>query len=97
MQVSFTGIVREIKPWELDKDKRPLPPEKITHQITFLDRSTGGDVVIVFPPTHSFVVGEDVEVKTQVKPQIMNYRLSLRAVLNPVEAAPLPAGGSKSK
>lgn len=83
MQISFKGIVREIKNWELDKDGNPLEPDKVTCQITFLDRETGGDVVVTFPHDHGFTIGQDVDIKGAiVKPQIRNYRLSLYAQPN---------------
>lgn len=83
MQVSFTGIVREIKDWETDKQGNVLPPEKVTTQITFLDRETGGDVVITFPHDHGFVVGQDVQIKNAlVKPVLRNFKLSLYAQPN---------------
>jgi hypothetical protein len=83
MQISFKGIVREIKNWEKDKDGNVLPPEKVTCQITFLDRETGGDVVITFPHDHGFSVGQDVDIKNAlVKPQIRNFKLALYAQPN---------------
>jgi len=90
MKVKFTGIVREIKVWDTDKDKKPLPPEKWTDQITFLDRETGGDVVITFPHDHNYKVGPDYEVDLLVKPQVRNFKLSLYAqpVNTPVQTIP---------
>lgn len=91
MQVTFTGIVREIKNWEKDKDGNLLPPERVTCQITFLDRETGGDVVLTYPHDHGFSVGQDVTIKSvQVKPQIRNFKLALyvQPVNTPVQAVP---------
>ncbi|NOH00633.1 MAG: hypothetical protein HND47_00985 [Chloroflexi bacterium] len=90
MQISFKGIVRDIKNWEKDKDGNTLPPEKVTCQITFLDRETGGDVVITFPHDHGFSIGQDVDIKhALVKPQIRNFKLALYAQPNntPVQAS----------
>lgn len=77
MLLEFTGIVREIKDWTKDKDGNPLAPDKVTSQITFLDRETGGDVVVTYPHDHGLAVGQDVKVKVTVKPQLRNYKLSL--------------------
>ncbi|MCK6566979.1 MAG: hypothetical protein HUU12_02510 [Anaerolineales bacterium] len=83
MQVSFIGIVRDIKDWNKDKDGNPLPPDRVTSQITFLDRETGGDVVITFPHNHGFTIGQDVNIKAAiVKPSIRNYKLALYAQPN---------------
>lgn len=79
MKVSFNAVVREMKDWTEDKQGNLLPPDKITTQITFLDRETGGDVVITFPHDHGFVTGQDVKLDLVVKPAIRNYKLSLYA------------------
>ena len=90
MKLQFTGIVRDIKEW--DKDKKTgelLPVDKVRCQVTFMDRGTGGDVVITFPHGHGYIIGQEVEVKTEVKPQVQNFRLALYAVTNlPEPAAP---------
>lgn len=90
MQVQFTGIVREIKDWTTDKDGKILPPEKVTSQITFLDRETGGDVVMTYPHDHGLSVGQDVNIKVLVKPQLRNFKLSLyvQPVNTPAQAIP---------
>ena len=91
MRLQFTGIVRDIKEW--DKDKKTgelLPLDKVRCQVTFMDRGTGGDVVITFPHGHGYTVGQEVEVKTEVKPQVQNFRLALYAVVNLPEPAPTP-------
>lgn len=97
MKIDFIGIVREIKTWDKDKDGNTLPAEKITDQITFLDRTTGGDIVITFPQGHGYITGADVNVKTEVKPVIRNFKLALYAVVNAVEAAPLPPKPEEKK
>lgn len=97
MQVKFIGIVKEIKDWNTDKEGHPLPADKVTSQITFFDRKTGGDVTITFPAGHGLTVGEDVEMEAEVKPQIRNYKLSLYAqpVQHQAEKAPAPTQPKK--
>jgi gluconate kinase len=79
MNLKFVGIVREVKDWTTDRDGNQLPADKVTSQITFLDRPTGGDVVITFPAGHGYKVDQDVNIDIVVKPQIKNYKLQLYA------------------
>lgn len=84
MKVQFKGIVREIKNWDTNQKGEPLPPEKVTSQILFLDRETGGDVSLTYPAGHGLQVGQDVAVDVVAKPAIRNFRLTLY-VQNPAK------------
>ncbi|KXK14399.1 MAG: hypothetical protein UZ14_CFX002001164 [Chloroflexi bacterium OLB14] len=77
MNVKFTGIVREIKDWNTNQKGEALPPEKVTSQILFLDRETGGDISLTYPAGHGLKVGQDVTVDVVVKSSIRNFRLTL--------------------
>ena len=80
MKVQFVGIVREIKECNTDKEGKPLPPEKVTSQISFLDRATGGDVTMTYPVGHGLATGQDVEIDVEVKPVLRNFKLSLYVI-----------------
>lgn len=79
MKLQIVGIVREVKDWDTDKDGHPLPVDRVTSQVTIFDRETGGDVVVNFHAGHGLGVGQDVEIKAEVKPVIRNFKLSLYA------------------
>lgn len=90
MQVKFVGIVKRVKDWDVNgKTGEVLPPDKVTHQVTFFDRKTGGDVVITFPAGYGpFEVGQELTVEAEVQPYIKNYN-------NALQALPLPDKPSK--
>lgn len=77
MQLQFSGFVREIKDWNTDKNGVALPPEKVTSQILFLDKETGGDVSLTYLAGHGLKVGQEVAVNVAVKPAVRNFKLSL--------------------
>jgi hypothetical protein len=77
MKVQFRGIVRDIKNWDTNQKGEPLAPEKVTSQILFLDRDSGGDVSLTYPAGHGLAVGQEVTVDAVVKPAIRNFRLTL--------------------
>lgn len=79
MKLEIVGIVKEVKDWDTDKQGVRLPPEKVTSQVTFFDRETGGDLVVNFHAGHGLAVGQDVSIKAVVKPVIRNYKLALYA------------------
>jgi len=77
MQIEFVGIVREVKDWNTDKNGVALPADKVTSQILFMDKDSGGDVSLTYPAGHGLKVGQDVTVKAVVKPVVRNFKLTM--------------------
>lgn len=77
MKVQFQGIVREIKDWDTNQKGEKLAPDKVTSQVLFLDRDSGGDVSLTYPVGHGLSVGQDAKVDVVVKPAVRNFRLTL--------------------
>lgn len=48
--------------------------------LNFFDRSTAGDVVLVFPAGHGLAPTDEVEIVATVKPSIYNYKMTLAVV-----------------
>ncbi len=83
MNVGFTGIVREVKDWDTDKNGVALPKDKITSQILFMDRDSGGDVSLTYPVGHGLKVGQELKVDAFVKPVYRNFKLTLYVQVPP--------------
>ncbi|MDP2778185.1 MAG: hypothetical protein Q8O48_11135 [Anaerolineales bacterium] len=77
MNVGFTGIVREVKDWETDKNGAALPKEKVTSQILFMDKDSGGDVSLTYPAGHGLKIGQELRVEVFVKPVYRNFKLTM--------------------
>lgn len=77
MQLAFVGIVREVKDWNTDKNGVALAPEKVTSQILFMDKDSGGDVSLTYAAGHGLKVGQDVKVDVFVKPVYRNFKLTM--------------------
>jgi len=77
MQVEFTGIVRELKDWENDQKGNPLPREKVTTQVLFMDKDSGGDVSLTYPAGHGLKIGQELRVSVFTKPVYRNFKLTL--------------------